>query len=59
MDFGDLPDDLADDDRLFRVRGPSQFDTKMAWTFLRDYRYVEGFRRAAEALGSRSSPPAI
>lgn len=51
MDFGELPGDLEDDDRLFGVGGPWQFNTKMAWDFLRDYRYVEGFRRAAEALG--------
>ena len=26
-------------------------DTKLGWEFLREYRYVEGFRRAAEVLG--------
>jgi hypothetical protein len=53
MSFGDLPGDLEHGDRLFNVGGPWQFNAKMALDFLRDYRYVEGFRRAAEVLGDQ------
>lgn len=51
INFDDLPDELQDDDRLFNAGGPWQFNIKMAGDFLRDYRYVLGFQRAAEALG--------
>ena len=51
MRFHDSPGDLQDGDRLFNAGGPWQFNARMAWDFLRDYRYVQGFERAAEALG--------
>lgn len=51
MGFDDLPGELQDGDRLFNADGPWQFNTQMAWDFLRDYRYVQGFQRAAEVLG--------
>lgn len=51
MDFDDLPGDLQDGDRLFNAGGPWQFSARMEWEFLRDYRYVQGFERAAKVLG--------
>lgn len=42
-----LPGDLTDDDRLFNVdRGSWELNTRMDWTFLREYRYIAGFERA-------------
>jgi hypothetical protein len=49
--FADLPGALDDGDRLFNSGGPWQFNAKMDWTFLREIRYVQGFKRAAEVLG--------
>jgi hypothetical protein len=52
----DLPGDLTDDDRLFNVdRGPWEMNTRMDWTFLREYRYIAGFERAAQVLGDRAA----
>jgi hypothetical protein len=50
MTFDDLPGDLEDGDRLFNTDGPWQLHTELAWSFIGDYRYVDGFQRAAEVL---------
>lgn len=57
MSFDDaLPGDLQDDDRLFNVDGgPWQMNTRMAWSFIGDYRYIGGFLRAAEVLGDHAA----
>ena len=52
--FPPPPGDLDDDDRLFDAGGPWQTNVKMNMPFLRDFRYVEGFRRAAEVLVAHS-----
>lgn len=49
MDY-QSPGDLTASDRLFNSGGPWQLETKLLWDFLRDYRYVGGFQRAAEVL---------
>jgi hypothetical protein len=52
MIFDDLPGDLEDGDRLFNTDGPWQLHTELAWSFIGDYRYVDGFQRAAEVLSA-------
>jgi hypothetical protein len=52
----ELPGALTDGDRLFNTTaGPWQLQTKMMWDFLRDFRYVVGFQRAAEVLGEHAT----
>lgn len=51
-----LPGDLTDDDRLFNVdHGSWELNTRMDWTFLREYRYIAGFERAAQVLGDHAA----
>lgn len=51
-----LPGDLTDGDRLFNVdRGSWELNTRMDWTFLREYRYIAGFERAAQVLGEHAA----
>jgi hypothetical protein len=52
--FGSSLGPLGPDDRLFNAGGPWQLNVKADMPFLRDYRYVEGFRRAAEVLGQHA-----
>jgi hypothetical protein len=52
--FGRRLDPLGPDDRLFNTGGPWQSNVKADMPFLRDYRYVEGFRRATELLGEHA-----
>jgi hypothetical protein len=42
--------ELEEGDRLFNTAGAWEHTTRLDWDFLRDYRYVGGFERAAEVL---------
>jgi hypothetical protein len=53
--FGRKLEPLGPDDQLFNTGGPWQLNVKADMPFLRDYRYVEGFRRAAEVLGEHAA----
>jgi hypothetical protein len=49
-DFFQLPEPLTENDRLFADVGPWEATAPLNWDFLGEYRYVEGFKRAAEVL---------